>query len=113
MEKIVKGYFKHEAVQDSFEYFLGSEKRWNNFLMRWELQKEIISWLDSIILIVFIRLDQEQKNGSRSNYLGATLLPGDILNFQIGLENARYQHYTFIATISIKQHRKRGSNFRG
>jgi len=68
VEKIVKGYFKHEAVQDSFEYFLGSEKRWNNFLMR---------------------LDQEQKNGSRSNYLGATLLPGDILNFQIGLENAR------------------------
>ena len=59
-------------------------------------------WLDSIILIVFIRLDQEQKNGSRSNYLGATLLPGDILNFQIGLENARYLRLnTFIATILI------------
>ena len=50
---------------------------------------------------MLIRLDQEQKNESRCNYPEATLLLGDILKFQIGLENARYQDYTFIATISI------------
>jgi len=68
LEKIVKTYFKHEPVQDSFENFLEAEKTWNNFI---------------------IRFDQEQKNGSKCNNPGATLLLGDILNFQIGLENAR------------------------
>ena len=53
-------------------------------------------------LIVLTRFDQEQKNGSKCNKPGATLLLGDILNFQIGLENARYLRLnTFIATILI------------
>jgi hypothetical protein len=78
LEKIVKSYFKHEPVQDSFENFLEFEKSWNNFL---------------------IRFDQEQKNGSRCNYPGATLLLGDILNFQIGLENARSEEKLDMETL--------------
>jgi len=81
MENAVQAHFRHVSVQDAFEDFLVAERKWNQFLLT--LDQDLKN----------VRQDgADVKHGAKSpssQCSATTLSPGDNLNLDIGLLNAR------------------------
>jgi len=80
LENTVQAHFRHVSVQDAFEDFLAAERRWDQFLLT--LDQDLKN----------VRQDgADVKQGATSQIaaISTTLSPGDDLNLDIGLVNAR------------------------